>query len=79
MTRNYKEIVNQLIQTYNDSIAKAPEALRIVETHSLLKGLNGLLFAAFSSKDFDTSVEIISLIANLEQGGHIEPYNLEAA
>ncbi|EIX4511378.1 hypothetical protein MKI77_005440, partial [Escherichia coli] len=76
MTRNYKEIVNQIFKAYNDSTAKAPEHMRIIHTRLLLQGLNGLYHAAFSCKDAEATVEMMKLIADVEEGVIIQPYNL---
>ena len=79
MTRNYKEIVNQIIKAYSHRIAKLPEFIRIMETHSLMQGLNGLALAALAANDIDATIEINNLLLDIEKGGNIDPYNLEAA
>lgn len=79
MNRNYKEIVNQLIQAYNKDIAKAPEYMRIFHTNLLLQGLNGLYNAAFSCKDFEAVVDMMKIIAVVEEGLIMPPCNLESA
>ncbi|HAX1982272.1 TPA: hypothetical protein JW546_004019 [Escherichia coli] len=79
MNRNYKEIVNRLIQAYNNGIAKAPASMQIMETFLLMQGLNGLLYAAYLCKDFDAAFEMMKLMTDVEEGVVIQPYNLEDA
>ncbi|EEW5073295.1 hypothetical protein K5B45_000166 [Escherichia coli] len=79
MTRNHKEIANQIIKVYSHRIAKSPECMRIMETRSLLQGLNGLALAALAANDIDATIEINNLLLDIEKGRNIEPYNLEAA
>ncbi|STM15464.1 Uncharacterised protein [Escherichia coli] len=50
-----------------------------METHSLIQGLNGLALAALAANDIDATIEINNLLLDIEKGGNIEPYNLEAA
>ena len=77
MNRNYKEIVNHLIQAYNNGIAKEPASMQIMETRLLMQGLNGLFYAAYSCKDFDAAFEMMKLMTDVEEGVVIQPYNLE--
>ncbi|EJD9549574.1 hypothetical protein M3G82_002718 [Escherichia coli] len=79
MNRNYKEIVNQLIQAYNKGIAKAPKSKQIMETNLLMQGMYGLFTAAHSCKDFDSAFEMMKLITDIEEGAVIHPYNLDDA
>ncbi|EGO4195202.1 DUF4754 family protein [Escherichia coli] len=79
MNRNYKEIVNQMIKAYSHRVAKSTEFGRIMDTRSLLKGLNGLALAAWAASDIDATTEINNMLLDIEKGGNIEPYNLEDA
>ncbi|EFF1234760.1 DUF4754 domain-containing protein [Escherichia coli] len=79
MTRNYKEIANQIIKAYSLRIATSPECPSIMHTRSLLQGLNGLAMAALAANDIDATIEINNLLLDIEKGGNIKPYNLEAA